>query len=121
MTLTCMRTCFVLALYDPQMAMTEDHPEYCLCVRMYSFTGKYLLTWCEFFLGQFVNFPDLSCFGCSGRWSESEDVTEQVDCEYLVVDMSLGAKDVLKQNVFSYKGWKYPLPYICPSHRQDCV
>ena len=118
MTLTCMLTCLVLALYDPQMTWTENDPEYCKCFIMSSFPGKYSLTWCEFFLGQFVNFPDLSCFTCSGQQSDSEDVT---DCEYLVLYMFLGAKDVLKQNVFSYKGQKYPLPYICPSHRQDCV
>ena len=71
---------------------------------MYSFTGKYQLTWCKFFPGKLVNFLYPSFFGYSGHWSESEDVTETVDCEYLVVDRPPGTKGVLKQNVSCYKG-----------------
>ena len=88
---------------------------------MYSFTGKYQLTWCKFFPGKLVKFLYPSFFGYSGHWSESEDVTETVDCEYLVVDMFLGAKDVLKHKFISYMEWKYPFPYICLSHWQGSV
>ena len=99
-----MLTCFVLALYHLQIARTENHPEYCKCFRMYSFTRKYLLTWRKSFLGKLVNALNPSFLRYSGHCSESEDVTEKGDCEYLVVDFPLGTKGVLKQKVSCYQG-----------------